>query len=211
MNSLNVKENHKFHNIAGVILAGGASKRFNGIIKAKIIIDGDTIISRIIDIMDELFGEIIIVTNSPCEFKEFNSCKIIGDTFLNKGPLGGIHSAIMNSSCDSLFFVAGDMPFLDREIIMKQIEYFNDNNFEVLIPRIDHLTEPLHGIYKKSLLRKLEEYLEVETDYSVSAFLKKTDVNYLQYEESEKTRRAFFNINLPSDIDIVSSLLPLAK
>jgi hypothetical protein len=37
------------HNISGVILAGGASKRFNGLIKAKIVIDGRTIISRIIE------------------------------------------------------------------------------------------------------------------------------------------------------------------
>ena len=37
------------NNISGVILAGGASKRFNGINKTRILIDGKTIISRMID------------------------------------------------------------------------------------------------------------------------------------------------------------------
>ncbi len=199
------------HSIAGVILAGGASKRFNGMIKAKIVIDGRTIISRIIGTMNELFDEIIIVTNTPDEFKEFNNCRIAGDRFLNKGPLGGIHSAMINSSYDTMFIVAGDMPLLEKDIIIEQIEYFNHNNFDVVIPRINHFTEPLHGIYKKSLLRKLEQHLEVETDYSIRAFLKKTDVSYLQFDESENTKKAFLNINSSSDIAIVERLLDPTK
>jgi molybdopterin-guanine dinucleotide biosynthesis protein A len=211
MNSLSVKAKPRFHNIAGVILAGGVSKRFNGIIKAKITIDGRTIISRIIDVMDELFGEITIVTNTPDEFKEYSYCKIIGDTFLNKGPLGGIHSAMMKSSCDAMFIVAGDMPLLEKDIIIKQIEYFNDCNFDVVIPRISNFTEPLHGIYRKSLMRRLEEYIEIENDYAIRAFLEETNVNYLQFEESEKTKRAFHNINSPSDIAMVERLLDSTK
>ncbi|HZY26574.1 MAG TPA: molybdenum cofactor guanylyltransferase [Bacteroidales bacterium] len=211
MNVLNTTGKHMLHSIAGVILAGGASKRFNGIIKAKIVIDGRTIISRIIGTMNELFDEIIIVTNTPDEFKEYSKCKIAGDRFLNKGPLGGIHSAMINSSCDAMFIVAGDMPLLEKDIIIKQIEYFNHNNFDVVIPRINNFTEPLHGIYKKSLLRKLEAHLEVETDYSIRAFLKKTDISYLQFEESENTKKAFLNINSSSDIAIVERLLDPTK
>ncbi len=118
-----MKVDTKLHNISGVILAGGSSKRLNGMIKAKIVIDGRTIISRIIDTMNELFGEIIIVTNTPDEFKEYNAYKIIGDKFLNKGPLGGIHSAMNICSSDALFIVAGDMPLLDKILYIRQIEY----------------------------------------------------------------------------------------
>src|SRR5450631_1532139 len=105
------------HNIAGVILAGGASRRFNGLVKSKIVIEEKTIISRIIDVIYELFGEIIIVTNKPDEFKQSCDYKIICDQFLNKGPLGGIHSAMLESFFDSLFIVAGDMPLLEKDII----------------------------------------------------------------------------------------------
>jgi molybdopterin-guanine dinucleotide biosynthesis protein A len=83
--------------ISGVILAGGNSKRFNGIVKAKIIIEGKTIISRIIETIENIFDEIIVVTNTPKEFQEYTGCKIIGDQFLNKGPLGGIHAALKKS------------------------------------------------------------------------------------------------------------------
>jgi molybdopterin-guanine dinucleotide biosynthesis protein A len=194
-------------NISGVILAGGASKRFNGKIKAKIIIDGKTIISRIIEIIENIFDEIFIVTNAPDEFKEYNDCKIISDQFLNKGPLGGIHTAMKESERESLFVFAGDMPLLDREIIVRQIDFYSVNKCDILIPQIEQYIEPLHGIYKNTLLKLLEDYLEGDNDYAMREFFKKTDVRYFKIKESEMTRRVFTNINSPSDISTINNLL----
>jgi len=197
------------NNIAGVILAGGASKRFNGIIKTRILIDGKTIISRIIDTIGEIFDEITIVTNAPEEFSEFSNYKIISDQFLNKGPLAAIHSALKVSEKEALFVFAGDMPFLDKEFIIRQIDYYNINTCEVLIPQINRYIEPLHGIYKKTLFRIMEEYLIVNHDYAVREFLKKVNVCYLQLEESEKTKRAFININSPYDVSIAEKFMKI--
>ena len=47
----------------------------DGKIKSKIVIGGKTIISRITDTIGDLFSEIIIVTNTPEEFKEFSNYK----------------------------------------------------------------------------------------------------------------------------------------
>jgi molybdopterin-guanine dinucleotide biosynthesis protein A len=195
------------NNISGVILAGGANKRFNGITKAKIVIDGKTIISRIIETIGDIFDDIIIVTNTPDEFKEFNSCKIIRDHFMNKGPLGGIHSAMKISAREALFVVAGDMPLLDRSIIIKQLDYYNNNKCDILIPLIGNFIEPLHGIYKNTMIGLLEDYLTADNNYALREFFKKADVHYLQIEESEKNKKAFTNINSPDDIPRIAKLL----
>jgi molybdenum cofactor guanylyltransferase len=195
------------HNISGVILSGGANKRFNGVIKAKIVINGKTIISRVIEIVSNFFDEIIIVTNTPDDFREFKNCKIIRDQFLNKGPLGGIHSALKESERDALFVFAGDMPLLDSEIIAKQIDVYNTNKCDILIPQIEQFIEPLHGIYTISIIRILENFLERDNDYAMREFFKKANVRYMKIEGSEKTRRAFTNINSPSDISTVKELL----
>jgi molybdopterin-guanine dinucleotide biosynthesis protein A len=197
------------HNISGVILAGGDSKRFNGLIKARIVIDGKTIISRIIDTISDIFDEIIIVTNRPDEFQEYNNYKIVGDKFLNKGPLGGIHAALKESEAEAVFVFAGDMPLLDKEIIASQIDFYNSNKCDVLIPQIDNYIEPLHGIYKKTLFRILEDYFEGNNGYAIRDFIRKTDVHYFQIEGSRKSKSAFTNINSPSDISIVSKFLGL--
>jgi molybdopterin-guanine dinucleotide biosynthesis protein A len=188
-------------NITGVILAGGASSRFNGIVKSKIIIEGKPIISRIIGIIGDIFEEIIIVTNTPGEFEEYDRFKIIRDRILNKGPLGGIHAALKESGSDALFVFAGDMPLLEKEIILRQIAHFNINSCDVLIPRVNNFNEPLHAIYRKSVLPMLEEYLAKNNTYALTEFCRKASTLCMQLDDSEQSRRAFTNINSPSDLE----------
>jgi molybdopterin-guanine dinucleotide biosynthesis protein A len=186
--------------ISAAILVGGTGKRLNGLVKSKIVIDGKTIISRITETFGDTFDDILIITNTPEEFSEFSDCKIIGDQFKDKGPLGGIHSALKNSVNESLFIVAGDMPFLRNEIITKQIDHFNNLDCDILIPKIDNLIEPLHGIYRKSIILKLEEFLETGKNCAIREFFKMVNVQYLDFAASEESKRAFTNINSPSDI-----------
>lgn len=75
-------------------MAGDAGNGLIGIMKANIVIDGKTIIFRISDTIKDIFEQIIIVTNTPGEFGEYISFKIVVDQFRNVGPLGGIHSAM---------------------------------------------------------------------------------------------------------------------
>jgi len=186
--------------ISGTILSGGAGRRFNGRSKAKIVIDGETIISRMISTIRDLFDEIIIVTNTPGEFEELNNYKIVSDQFLNVGPLGGIHAALKASSNDAIFLFAGDMPILDKKIIITQIDFYNKNKCDVVIPRILGNIEPLHSIYNVSVLETLEEYLSRGHDYAVREFIKLVNVKYLQFEGSEENKNAFTNINSASDL-----------
>lgn len=196
--------------ISGVILAGGSNKRFGGITKANVVIDGETIISKIVSSISDLFVEIIIVTNKPEEFSEYIQYKIVEDQYLKAGPLGGIHAALKASSEDAIFVFAGDMPFLDKEIISDQINEFNKIQYEVLIPEVDQFIEPLHAIYRKSVLNNLEMFLSEGKSRAVRDFLNEVNVGYLQMTKNEKTEIAFANINSPSDlakINLKSSLV----
>jgi molybdenum cofactor guanylyltransferase len=190
--------------ISGVILAGGSNRRFGGITKANVVIDGKTIISRMISTIRDLFDEIIIVTNSPEDFREFTQYKIIRDQYLNAGPLGGIHAALKASSQDSIFVFAGDMPFLDGEIITGQINEYYKLQYDILIPEIDRFIEPLHAIYKKSVLNDLENFLFEKKSRAVRDFLLKVNTGYLQIPKTKKTDIAFANINSPSDLNEIS-------
>jgi molybdenum cofactor guanylyltransferase len=186
--------------ISGVILAGGANKRFGGITKSNIIINGETIISRIIGNIHDLFEEIIIVTNNPSEFPEFAKYKIVEDQYLKAGPLGGIHAALKSSKQDAIFVFAGDMPFLKKEIIAEQIRQFRLKEYDILIPKIGRFIEPLHSIYRVSVLSDLERFMTRGKNRSVRDFISEMNVNYMQIQESKENKRAFTNINSPSDI-----------
>jgi molybdopterin-guanine dinucleotide biosynthesis protein A len=186
--------------ISGVILCGGANERFGGITKSNLILRGETIISGIISTIKNLFSEIIIVTNTPAEFRELDQYKIVEDQFKMAGPLGGIHAALRSSAGDAIFVFAGDMPFLDKRIITAQIKEFEIRDYDILVPKIGPLIEPLHAIYRLSVVNGLERFLTTEKSRSVRAFLDEMNVGYLQLEESEEIQKAFTNINSPSDI-----------
>jgi molybdopterin-guanine dinucleotide biosynthesis protein A len=186
-------------NISGVILAGGENRRYGGINKSNTIIGGSTIILRIVRILSEIFGEIIIVTNTPEEFESFNTCKIAEDLFKKAGPLAGIHSAMKASSKGSLFVIAGDMPFPDKEIILDQIRVYSTTEAEAVVPRVNGKEEPLHAIYNNSILDKLNSYLSASNRYGVIDFLQKLNVQYIDLPDNDETKRAFFNVNTPLD------------
>ena len=188
------------NSISGVILAGGTNKRFGGITKSNIIVGGKTIISRMISTISDLFDEIIIVTNKPEEFREFIQYIIVEDQYLKAGPLGGIHAALKTSSEDAIFVFAGDMPFLDKEIITNQINEFNKTEHDVLIPEVNQFIEPLHAIYRKSVLNDLERFLSEGKSRAVRDFLSEVNVGYFQVPKTRKTEIAFANINSPSDL-----------
>lgn len=188
-----------FNNISGVILAGGENTRFDGTTKANLVLEGRTIISGITEILSKIFHEIIIVTNTPEEFSEYTEYTIAGDLFRKAGPLGGIHAAMKASSCDAVFVVAGDMPLLDLNLIIRQTDFFLNNRCEALIPSVNKNIEPLHAIYSLSVLKKLEDYLSEDSGYAVREFLTKIETRYLDFGDEQDVKNAFTNINTPSD------------
>jgi molybdenum cofactor guanylyltransferase len=186
--------------ISGAILAGGAGSRFDGRMKPKIVIEGETIISSIISVIRDIFNELIIVTNNPEEFSDFNFCTIVHDEILNAGPLGGIHAALKASSNDAVFVFAGDMPYLEKRIIIKLIEAYNYSECDALLPEIEEYLEPLHAIYSVSLAEHLESYLKSDKSYAVRDYIRLLNVKYIKFDGSAETKRAFTNINSASDI-----------
>jgi molybdopterin-guanine dinucleotide biosynthesis protein A len=186
--------------LSGVILAGGAGRRFSGKTKPKIVIGGEPIIARILSVIKDLFREIIIVTNNPEEFKDFSFCMIVKDEIQGAGPLGGIHAAMKASSNEAVFVFAGDMPFLDIETIVNMTEAYFSSDCDALIPGIGDLIEPLHSIYNTSLADDLEAYLEHNKSKAVREYIKTLNVDYLLLEASERNQRAFTNVNSPADI-----------
>ncbi|MDH3885280.1 MAG: NTP transferase domain-containing protein, partial [Desulfobacterales bacterium] len=77
----------------GVILSGGLSTRYDGTEKALLQVGGVRILDRIYDIYSELFEEIILVTNSPQNFLEWDLL-IVSDLFPIRSSLTGIHAGL---------------------------------------------------------------------------------------------------------------------
>ncbi len=186
--------------ISAVILAGGANTRFNGKTKANIQISGVRIIARTIKVLHEIFDDIIIVTNTPEDFKGYNHFTIVPDEIKKVGPLGGIHAAMRVAKNNSVFVFASDMPCISGSLIRKHIEFYNKRVCDAAIPRIREDKEPLHSIYNKGIFTDLDKFLRGTNKYSIENFLKNLIVRYNNLEDTEQNRKAFLNINSPQDL-----------
>ncbi|MCG8409743.1 MAG: molybdenum cofactor guanylyltransferase [Bacteroidales bacterium] len=192
-----VKEQLK---ISAAILAGGANKRFNGKTKANIQISGVRIITRTVKILHEIFDDIVIVTNTPEEFKGFNTFTIVPDEIKNVGPLGGIQAALNAAKNEAVFVFASDMPCISSELIRNHIDFYNRRRCDVAIPRIKDFKEPLHAIYHKRIEPKLTEFLKGHNKYSIETFIQNLNVRYHNLDDLDNNRKAFININTPQDL-----------
>lgn len=191
--------------ISAAILAGGANKRFNGKTKANIQVSGIRIIARTIKILHEIFDDIVIVTNTPDEFKGYSSFTLVPDEIKNVGPLGGIQAALNAAKNDAVFVFASDMPCISSEMVREHIDFYNRRKCDIAIPRIRDCKEPLHAIYHKRIEAQLREFLGGANKYSIENFIKDLNVRYNNLEDLEENRKAFVNINTPQDLSLVEN------
>ena len=132
--------------MTGVILAGGKATRFDGRQKAFIEVDGAPIIERQLALFKRLFDEVIIVTADTTAFLHCDAL-IVSDIIKDKGPLGGIYTALYHMKHDSCFVAGCDMPFLNGRLIRHMME--SAGRDWIYSVRIDGRYEPLHTVYSK--------------------------------------------------------------
>jgi len=192
-----MKLTHPFQKNTGVILAGGTNSRFNGRIKSLVPFHGKPILEHQIQVLQTLFSEIMLITNSPDQFSDYRELLIYTDIIPGKGPLAGIHTALKKAAVEYIFVIAGDMPFINRPTISKQIEIAAKNECDAIIPKIGQNSEPLHGIYHKSGLVTLEGMLQNENNPSVKQFLDQIKTYYWEV----KNNQPFININTPEELN----------
>lgn len=195
------------NDFCGVILAGGENKRYNGIVKANLLINGKPIIARTLEVLNPIFDDILIVTNSKDQFSDYSNYKMVSDIFEKVGPLGGLHAALNSTSRDAVFMVASDMPLLSGEIITDMLEQFVSCNCEILIPRHNGLDEPLHAIYSRSLLERLDNFLNSSKQYAIRDFLKLAVVDYFAVDIENVN--PFLNINRPADMAQIEEIMKI--
>ncbi len=186
----------KINDIAGAILAGGRNSRMAGQNKSFIQINGKPIIAKTIGLLGGIFEEIILVTNSPQEYKSYKKAVVmVEDIIKGAGPLSGIHAALSVTEKEAVFFVACDMPFLHNASIRQQLELFTKIDCDCLVPIIGSCLEPLHAIYKKSLRDNIYGFLRDSSDYSIRGFFKTVNVYYWDLENSRFNKKIFKNVN----------------
>jgi len=149
---------------SAAILAGGKSRRMEGIDKQTVSIGDAPLGVRIISLLAVYFDEIIVVTTRPELYKKFD-VHCIADLIPGKGPLSGIHAALTASASEWLYVTACDMPYFSASyaaFLRSKVEDSFLTNREApaaCITRFGCHIEPFHAFYSKPLLPIIENLL----------------------------------------------------
>jgi molybdopterin-guanine dinucleotide biosynthesis protein A len=184
--------------ITGIILAGGKSLRY-GRNKALVEVDGTRLIERVISVMQPLFENLMIITNTPREY-DYLQLPMHEDLIKGLGPVGGVYTGLEAIPSESGFFVACDMPFLQGNLIRHMVEIKAD--FDAVVPKVDWKIEPLHAIYTRNCLPAIKKLIDRQ-GYQIIKFFDNVKVRYVKEEEIrsfDPMLKSFLNVNSPGEL-----------
>ena len=195
--------------ISCIVLAGGKGLRL-GRDKVLEIVGNRNLLRWVIAQLSSFKSDIIVVTAGKKSFPQFNDnprFKLVTDTYPAKGPLGGIYTGLAASDSFYNLVVACDMPFLNQALLRYMIQL--STGFDLVVPRLGDLVEPLHAIYSKSCLAPIEGLLS-QGNLRVSALFDLVKVKYVEADEIDSfdpEHLSFFNINTEADLEIAQQLV----
>jgi molybdenum cofactor guanylyltransferase len=101
----------------GVLLAGGAARRFRGMPKGLALVDGLRIADRALAALRPTTERQIIVANDPRAARWFPGLRIVADAETGIGPLQGLRTALTYAEGAPVLVVAWDMPFVTAALL----------------------------------------------------------------------------------------------
>lgn len=180
------------------ILCGGQSKRM-GQDKALVSIHGKPMIEYVIEVAQKVTNKLYLVGNK-IEYKDFG-CPIISDLVTNKGPMGGIFTALKNANSPTILILSCDIPFISTKTLHKLIESIDGQNSAFLLKTNKGL-QPLAGVYKKELIPELEEHLK-QNELKLKSFINNVKAKTVFLENEEEV----FNVNNTQELQLITEKL----
>jgi molybdopterin-guanine dinucleotide biosynthesis protein A len=184
---------------SAVVLAGGKSSRM-GRPKALLLFDGEPLIVHIVRALKDMFSETVIVAAPDQELPDLPAI-LVRDEVAYQGPVGGIYYGLSAASGDSCFVTSCDVAFLNAPLIAHLITQIS--NHDVVVPYWEERFQPLHAVYRKSVLPLLEGQLEREELRPIYLFdkVRTRKISAEEIRRFDPEGLSFLNMNTPDDYD----------
>jgi len=188
--------------VMGVILAGGANRRY-GSHKALARIGDRTILDRTVEVLSPVVDSVGIVANEPEPYLHAG-LPVRPDLRPGLGVLGGILTAVRWASeqgAASAIVLGCDMPFLPSSLIGRIAREATRDLVVLPASEGPRGFEPLCAAYGTATAGAIELALE-RGDRAIVSFFGDVDLRILDFDEVRSfgdPARMFWNVNRPED------------
>ncbi|WP_316634570.1 molybdenum cofactor guanylyltransferase [uncultured Flavobacterium sp.] len=162
------------------ILCGGKSSRMQSE-KGLVLFQDKPFIEHIIQAILPITDKIILITAT----KEYDYLPYqkIPDIILDKGPLGGIYTALSYSESEFNLILSCDIPLISTQLLSELISKHNDEA-EITVFASESRLHPLIGIYSKKVVPVIKSAIDNE-ELKMMDLLAKIPHQIITIEESE--------------------------
>lgn len=166
--------------LTAFILCGGKSSRMQSE-KGLVLFQNKPFIEHIIKAVSRITENIKLITNN----KEYDylTFQKIPDIITDKGPLGGIYTALINSETEFNLILSCDIPLISTELLSELISKKNEEA-EITVLASESRMHPLIGIYAKKVLPVIKSAIDND-DLKMMNLIAKIPHQIITIEESE--------------------------
>ena len=197
--------------IAGVLLAGGLSRRMGGGDKCLRLLHGQTILARVIERVAPQVGPLLINANGDkARFAAFG-LPVRSDVVEGfAGPLAGVLTGMLWArACKPeptwLASFATDAPFLPRDLVARLRAALATGAADIASAKSGGRSHPVFALWPLALVEDLRRALVEEGIRKVDAWTARHRL--VEVEFANQPVDPFFNTNRPEDLEEAEALL----
>ncbi|UVK37011.1 molybdenum cofactor guanylyltransferase MobA [Mesorhizobium sp. AR10] len=199
--------------VAGIILAGGQSRRMGGGDKTLLMLGRGRLLDHIVARLAPQVGPLALSANGdPARFAGFG-LPVLADTVEGfAGPLAGILTGLewASMACNAVVTVAGDTPFLPPDLVERLVAAVDARPGAIAVACSNGKRHPTFAHWPTDIHDALRRFLVDEDIRRVSAFIDRHDfaeVEFPMLKSGTQEIDPFFNINTPQDLAVAERLL----
>ena len=202
--------------LAGVVLAGGLSRRMGGGDKSLKQLGGRPMLARVIERLAPQVGAVVLNANGdPARFKPFG-LPVAPDPIAGfAGPLAGVLAGMEWASGFGAAFthvvsVASDTPFFPADLVDRFVAAADGRPERIVLASSDGNRHPVFGLWPMALRQDLAHWMAGTDTYKVLVWTGRHDCVLCPFDMIPFQGRAidpFFNANTPEDLAEAEGLL----
>ena len=180
-----------------IVLAGGRSSRM-GTPKALLLFDDEPLIVHVVEKLRRLCADVVVVA-APGQTLPPVPATLVRDEVQYQGPVAGIYYGLRAAREDVGFVASCDSAFLNLDLISHLLA--QTPGHDVVVPHWQGRYQPLHAVYRRSVLPLLAEQLARGELRPVYLFdrVRTRRVDEAEIRRFDPDGSSFFNMNTPAD------------
>jgi molybdopterin-guanine dinucleotide biosynthesis protein A len=197
--------------IAGLLLAGGQSRRMGGGDKCLRRLDGETLLSRIIARVRPQVGPLVLNANGDAARFHPYGIEVVPDVVGGyAGPLAGVLTGLewardRAPDCAWVASFACDAPFVPRDIVARLVDAVTTANADLACASSGGRDHPVFGLWPVRLAAQLRRAVADEGVRKVDAWTGRFALARADFATDPVD--PFFNLNSPEDFAAADALL----